>query len=150
MNQNTERPRNTQEIQKAGSSLKKQIAKNTIQLQHICRFLQTVSEWNRTLAQATEILVQNTVHDSERERARAKARRQLAGLRARYDSLTPRERQVMELVVKGLMNKETASKLGTAIITVKIQRASVMKKMKADSMADLVRMAEKLQILGGV
>ena len=66
-------------------------------------------------------------------------------LRARYDSLTPRERQVMGLMVKGLLTKQIAAELGTAEITIKIQRAHVMKKMKAGSFANLVRIAEKLK-----
>jgi DNA-binding NarL/FixJ family response regulator len=128
-------------------SLEKQLARQTAQLQRISSFVQIVSAWNRKLVRATETLVQSITRDNERERARLKSRKELAELRARYDLLTPRERQVMALVVMGLLNKQTAAELGTAEITVKIQRASVMKKMKADSIADLVRIAERLRIL---
>jgi FixJ family two-component response regulator len=69
---------------------------------------------------------------------------QLIDLRRRYQSLTPRERQVFTLVVRGLLNKQIAGELGTAEKTVKIHRSQVMKKMDAASLPDLVRMAEKL------
>jgi DNA-binding NarL/FixJ family response regulator len=134
-------------IHSTDHSLERQLAKHTAQLQRISRFVQIVSQWNRKLVRATEALVQTIAHDNERERAGLKGRKELAELRARYDLLTPRERQVMTLVVRGLLNKQTAAQLGTAEITVKVQRASVMKKMKAASIADLVRIAEKLRIL---
>ena len=65
-------------------------------------------------------------------------------LRRRYASLTPRERQVMALVVSGLLNKQVGGELSISEITVKAHRAQVMQKMKANSLADLVRMAGKL------
>ena len=75
--------------------------------------------------------------------------KQLGELRKRFATLTGREREVMKLVVTGLLNKQAAGELGVSEVTVKVQRAQVMRKMKASSLADLVRMAGKIGTFTG-
>ena len=81
----------------------------------------------------------------DRDRRLREGRREIAELRHRYETLTPREREVMELVVSGLLNKQIAAELGTGEHTVKIHRSHVMAKMKADSLPALIRMADRLK-----
>src|SRR5580693_7363510 len=79
-----------------------------------------------------------------KDRAAWSERAQIKGLRSRYDSLTAREKEVMNLVVSGLLNKQVGAELGTSELTIKTHRGRVMQKMGADSLADLVRMAERI------
>jgi FixJ family two-component response regulator len=82
----------------------------------------------------------------ERDRKRRKDEKMVANLQALYETLSPREREILVLVSAGLMNKQIAAELGIAQITVKIHRGRVMKKMGTRSLADLVRVAEALGV----
>src|SRR6059036_323526 len=84
----------------------------------------------------------------ERDRAAHKERSETGELRERYEQLTPREREVMPLVAAGLLNKQVAGELATTERTIKFHRAHIMQKMRAESLADLVRMFEKLGVAG--
>ena len=87
--------------------------------------------------------IDEALHTSDLART---ARTEVAEIERRYSLLTPRERDVLPYVVAGLLNKQTAGELGTSEITIRIHRGQIMRKMEAESLADLVRMAAKLNI----
>ena len=82
----------------------------------------------------------------EQDRSRRQEEAKIATLRKRLQSLTPREREVLPLVVSGLLNKQIAGEIGTSETTVKVHRSQLMRKMGADSLAELVRLAERVGI----
>jgi len=81
-----------------------------------------------------------------RDRVARTANAQVAQLRSRYESLTPRERETLPLIVSGLRNKQAAAVLGISLVTIQIHRGNVMRKMSAGSLSELVRMSETLQV----
>ena len=81
----------------------------------------------------------------DRDRARREQETEMTDLRRRFDSLTSREQEVASMVVAGMLNKQIAAELGTAESTVKVQRSRAMEKMQAESLADLIKMIQKLQ-----
>ena len=91
----------------------------------------------------------DAVHQAlDSDRAAREQRAKAAELRRRYESLTPREREVMHFVVRGLLNKQIASELGASEVTIKMHRAQVMHKMRAESVVELLRMAETIAPIG--
>jgi FixJ family two-component response regulator len=93
----------------------------------------------------------DAVHSAiERDRSRRREHAGIAALLARYEALTQRERQVMEHVVAGRANKRIADELALSVVTVKVHRGQVMRKMQAKSVADLVRMSDRLAAAGRV
>ena len=90
----------------------------------------------------------DAIHQAlKKDRSAREQRAKAADLRRRYDLLTPREREVMQLVIAGRLNKQIAGELGTSEVTVKMHRGQVMHKMKAESVVDLLRMAEAMAIV---
>jgi FixJ family two-component response regulator len=93
-----------------------------------------------------EALLEAVRRAAERSREARASRAEFDDLQRRYERLTPRERQVFQLITSGLLNKQAGAELGTGEKTIKVQRARVMDKMEAASLADLVRMADQLHI----
>ena len=90
-------------------------------------------------------LLDAIAHAIERDRLARRQRSELLEVRSRHQTLTPREREVMSFLVKGLLNKQVATELGMTVPTVKFHRAHLLEKMKAESIAELVRMSERLE-----
>jgi len=95
-----------------------------------------------------EVLLDAIRHAIDRSRIAQQCNSEMSALQSCYQSLTPREREVMKLVVSGLLNKQVGGELGISEITVKAHRGQVMRKMKAESLADLVRMAGRIGLRG--
>ena len=93
-----------------------------------------------------KILIAAIRRSAERSRKQKSSYAELEELRRRYELLTPREQEVLVLVTGGLLNKQVGHELGTSEKTIKVHRARVMEKMRADSLADLVAMAERLGV----
>jgi len=93
-----------------------------------------------------EALLQVVAAAIEQDRKALRERADLAQIRARHASLTPREREVLPLIVAGLLNKQAAAELGISEITLQIHRSNVMRKMEAGSVAELVRLAARLDV----
>jgi FixJ family two-component response regulator len=99
---------------------------------------------------SNERLLKTIEHALELDAVLRRQRSHIRDLRFRYDSLTPRERQVVQLVLSGRLNKQIAGELGTSEVTVKQQRGHAMRKMRAGSVAELARMVDTLGLTGSV
>ena len=144
----------------SGLALQRQLAKENVQIPII--FITSHGDVPMTVramkAGAVEFLTK-PFHDQDlldaihlalgRDRVRRQEEAKLAVLRERFDSLSPREREVIAMVVSGMLNKQIAAQIGTAENTVKVHRSRAMEKMQADSLADLVKMIERLQVSSG-
>jgi RNA polymerase sigma factor (sigma-70 family) len=144
----------------SGLALQGQLAENNVQIPII--FITSHHDVPMTVramkAGAVEFLTK-PFHDQdfldaihlalERDRGRRQQEAELAVLRERFDSLSPREREVVTMVVSGMLNKQIAAQIGTAENTVKVHRSRAMEKMQANSLADLVKMIERLQVQSG-
>jgi RNA polymerase sigma factor (sigma-70 family) len=141
----------------SGLALQRQLAEANVQIPII--FITAHSDVPMTVramkAGAVEFLTKpfhdqdllDAIHSAlERDRGRRQQEAGLAALRERFESLSPREREVVSMVVSGMLNKQIAAQIGTAENTVKVQRSRAMEKMQANSLADLVKMIQRLQV----
>ena len=133
-------------LRSANFDLKNQIAGYAAKLHRLNRFLGTLKVCNQAVLEATGELLEAIGLVAEPAGAAVKSSKELLRLRLRYNSLTPREREVMAMVVQGFLNKQIAAEIGTSETTAKVHRSQLMRKMGAESLADLVRMAEKIGI----
>src|ERR1700758_621921 len=141
----------------SGLALQRQLAEANVQIPII--FITAHSDVPMTVramkAGAVEFLTK-PFHDQdlldaiqlalERDRVKRQQEAELTALRERFESLSPREREVVAMVVSGMLNKQIAAQIGTAENTVKIHRSRAMEKMQANSLADLVKMIERLKV----
>jgi RNA polymerase sigma factor (sigma-70 family) len=144
----------------SGLALQRQLAKTNVQIPII--FITSHGDVPMTVramkAGAVEFLTK-PFHDQdlldaihlalERDRGRRQQEAELAVLRERFESLSPREREVVSMVVSGMLNKQIAAQIGTAENTIKVHRSRAMEKMQANSLADLVKMIERLRVSSG-
>lgn len=141
----------------SGLNLQRQLAKANIQIPII--FITAHGDIPMTVramkAGAVEFLTKpfrdqdllDAIHLAlEKDRGRREQEEGLAALRERFESLSPREREVVAMVVSGMLNKQIAAQIGTAENTVKVHRSRAMEKMQANSLADLVKMIQRLQV----